>query len=254
MDDIINKRILTISNNINAEDHLFRYVPLAQFIALIENKKIYLRKIKLWDDPWEAPDDQLPMVSDNGNLVYPESLLTTSTVGQCWTYEKDSDAMWRIYSSDRQGVMIETVAKDFILISDLRRASLSKVIYYNEKNYIEKRREIQKNSSYSFAGDMALKREAFKHENEVRLLVCLQHYPKMEDMWDVPVVGFDVKIENFIKSITFDPRADDWFVETMKKYCDSKEIDCSVKKSSLYDKDFFQRTQFVMKYEVVKDK
>lgn len=207
----------------------------------------------MWDDPWEAPDDQLPVINEDGKLINSESLITASTVGQCWTYEKDSDAMWRIYSSDRQGIMIETVAKEFNLIDNLRQASLSKVIYYNKNNYIKKRNEIANNPSYSFARDMALKREAFMHENEVRLLVCLQAYPnEIDDIWDIPVVGFEVKAESFIKSITFDPRADEWFVETMKKYCNSKNLNCQIEKSALYKKDFFETTKIARKYEVVK--
>lgn len=244
---------ITISNNIDENDHLFRYISLAQFISLIENRKLYLKKVKLWDDPWEAPDNQLPFAKDDGSLINSESLIAASTVGQCWTYEKDSDAMWRIYSSDRQGIMIETVTKEFNLINNLRHASLSKVVYFNKKNYIEKRKEIQKNTTYSFAGDMALKREAFRHENEVRLLVCLQDYQnEIKDIWDIPVVGFDVRPEDFIKSITIDPRADNWFVETMIKYCNSKNLKCPIEKSSLYKRDFFETAQFIRKWEIVK--
>lgn len=215
----MDKHKLIVSDNIKEDDRLFRYMSLAQFISLVENRKLFLRKVKLWDDPWEAPDDQLPIIRDDGKQITAESLLTASTVGQCWTYEKDSDAMWRIYSSDRQGIMIETTVRYFSSIDNLRHASLAKVIYYNKGNYIKIRKEIANNSSYAFAGDMVLKREAFKHENEVRFLVCLQAYPnEIENIWDIPVVGFGIEPEFFIESITFDPRADEWFVETMKKY------------------------------------
>lgn len=190
---------IVYSNNININDHLFRYMSLAQFISIIENQKLYLKKVKLWDDPWEAPDDQLPLMEKDGKPIFTESLLASSTVGQCWTYEKDSDAMWRIYSPDRQGVMIETIAKNFSFIQDLKHASLAKVIYYNKNNYIEKRYEIADNRSYTFAGDMALKREAFKHENEVRLLVCLQSYHELGDVWEIPVVGFNIDPKQFIR-------------------------------------------------------
>lgn len=248
----MNNNRVTFSNNINPDDHLFRYISLAQFISMIENRKLYLKKVKLWDDPWEAPDEQLPLVREDGKPVFTESLIVSSTVGQCWTYEKDSDAMWRIYSPDRQGVMIETVAKNFCLIENLNRASLARVIYYNKDNYIEKRNEVANNRSYMFVGDMALKREAFKHENEVRLLLCLQDYHEFGDVWKIPVVGFDIDPNQFILSITFDPRADDWFVETMKKYCISKELICPTEKSTLYTKDLFETTNLVRKYEVVK--
>lgn len=72
---------LFISNNINEDDPLFRYISLAQFLSLIENRKLFLRKIKLWDDPWEAPDDQLPIIRADGKSVKAESLITSSTVG-----------------------------------------------------------------------------------------------------------------------------------------------------------------------------
>jgi len=244
---------IIISNNINENDHLFRYISLAQFISLVENRKLYLRKVKIWDDPWEAPDDQLPIIREDGEPIFSESLITTSTVGQCWTYEKDSDAMWRIYSPDRQGIMIETIANEFNNIDNLRRAFLSKVIYYNKRNYIEKRNEIAKNHSYFISGDLALKREAFMHENEVRLLVCLQEYSnEIDNIWDIPVVGFKVKPGSFIKSITFDPRADEWFVDTMKKYCISKKLTCPIEQSTLYKKDFYEASGIIRKYEVVK--
>ena len=113
---------LCVTDNIREDDHLFRYMSLAQFISLVENQKLFLKKVKSWDDTWEAPDDQLPIIMDDGSERYAESLIITSTVGQCWTYEKDSDAMWRIYSPDRQGVMIETDINSFYEIDRLKRA------------------------------------------------------------------------------------------------------------------------------------
>lgn len=247
---MIKHETLSVTDDINKDDNLYRYMSLAQFISLVENQKLFLKKIKSWDDTWEAPDDQLPIIMD-GSERYPESLIVTSTVGQCWTYEKDSDAMWRIYSPDRQGIMIETAVDSFFEIDNLKRAVLAKVIYFNKGNYIKKRNEIANNKSYRYAGDMALKREAFKHENEVRLLVCLQEYREIDNCWDIPAVGFGVNLSAFIKSITFDPRADDWFVDTMKKYCQSKALICPIEKSTLYKRNFYEEAKIVRQYEVV---
>ena len=248
-----NDKVLFVSNNIDTSKSLFRYMSLAQFLSIVENRKLFLNKVKRWEDTWEGPDDQLPMITESGEKVYSESLLTSSTVGQCWTYDKDSDAMWRIYSPDRQGIMIETNVDCFREIQGLRRAVLAKVIYFNKDNYIEKRNEIAENRSYCYAGDMALKREAFKHENEVRLLVCLQGYKEISNWWDIPVVGFEFDPQTFIKSITFDPRADEWFVNTMKQYCLSKGFSCPIEKSSLYEKDFFEQAKIVRRYVTVEE-
>ncbi|OPY56771.1 MAG: hypothetical protein A4E55_01944 [Pelotomaculum sp. PtaU1.Bin035] len=98
---------------------------------------------------------------------------------------------------------------------------------------------------------MALKREAFKHENEVRLLVCLQGYREIENIWDISVVGFSINPNTFIKLVTFDPRSDEWFVDTMKKYCHSKGLKCPIEKSTLYERNFYEETKIVRQYEVV---
>lgn len=130
---MIERERLLVTDNIKIAEHLFRYMSLAQFISLVENQQLFLKKVKSWDDTWEAPDDQLPVIMDDGSERYAESLIASSTVGQCWTYENDSDAMWRIYSPDRQGVMIETSINDFYEIENLNRAVLAKVIYFKNR-------------------------------------------------------------------------------------------------------------------------
>jgi hypothetical protein len=43
---MIKPEILSVTDNISKDDHLYRYMSLAQFISLIENQKLYLRKVK----------------------------------------------------------------------------------------------------------------------------------------------------------------------------------------------------------------
>ena len=250
--DNMYKSKINISNNIDTGVNLYRYISLAQFISMVESKKIFLNKVKNWEDPWEVPDDQIPLQLADGSIEQHDSLIAATTVGQCWTYEKDSDAMWRIYSPDRQGIMIEANANSFMEINNLREAVLAKVMYYSDKeSYIKLRNEISENFSYQYAGDMALKRDAFKHENEIRLLVCLQMYGDIKEALEVKNMSFEFDPLSFIKSITFDPRADDWYVNTMKLYCYSKGFTCPIEKSSLYSKNLFKEFQISKRYETV---
>ena len=116
-----------ISDNIDPNLSLYRYMSLAQFLSIVENNKIFMNKVKSWEDPWEGPDDQIPVQLENEKIEQHDSFLTATTVGQCWTYEKDSDAMWRIYSPDRQGIMIETNIESFGGVRNLREAVLARV-------------------------------------------------------------------------------------------------------------------------------
>lgn len=251
----MNKSDIVFSDNIDEQDSLYRYISLSQFMAFVENKELFLRKVTLWDDPWEGLDRQIPRMRDNGDLEYPNCSLAESVVGQCWTYEKDSDAMWRIYSSDKLGIMIESKASNFRTIENLKRAILVKVKYFNNENFLSKWHEINNDRSYRFAGTMALKREAFKHENEVRLLVCMQgYYDEDINPWDLKSYGFKVSPFEFVESITVDPRAEEWYVNTIKKYCDSKGFNCSVSKSNLYQNQtrFSEEIKLVQTYAPVK--
>ncbi len=245
---------ISFTRNIDGEDSLFRYMSLAQFLSIIENEELVLKKVTLWEDTWEALDKQIPVKKENGELTYANCTLADSVVGQCWTYEKDSDAMWRIYSPDKQGVMIETKAKNFKIIKDLRLALLAKVKYFNNNNFISKNKEITDDRSYKYAGTMVLKREAFKHENEVRLLVCMQPYiqDKGINPWELETYAFNINPIDFIESITFDPRADEWFVRTIEKYCNSKGFRCPIAKSKLYEKTFFEDVGVAVSYVPVK--
>lgn len=85
---------------------------------------------------------------------------------------------------------------------------------------------------------------AIKYSNDTE-------YKEIENPFVVSYKDFIFDPLVFIKSITFDPRADDWFVETMKKYCISKGFTCPVEKSLLYKKDFFDKVKLVKKYETV---
>jgi hypothetical protein len=96
---------------------------------------------------------------------------------------------------------------------------------------------------------MVLKREAFKHENEVRLLVCMQAYREInKSPFHINIYGFNFNPSFFIDSITFDPRADDWFVDTMIKYCKRKGFTCPITKSKLYQNTLYDDTKLIVTY------
>jgi hypothetical protein len=169
--------------------------------------------------------------------------------GQCWSLHEESDAMWRIYSPHNEGVVIQTSVKKFHLLNEIKFAALGPVIYYDDlKRALD---EIGSRRSYERFTEAFLKRRAFEHENEVRLVTeddpyCLISPPNGASWFNV---GLDPR--QFIEGITVDPRADDRYVEVLQKYCERVGIMAKPIKSTLYG-DMYEQTGLVTKYVTVK--
>ena len=78
------------------------------------------------------------------------------------------------------------------------------------------------------------------------------YYDEDINPWDLKSYGFKVNPFEFVESITVDPRAEEWYVNTIKKYCDSKGFNCSVSKSNLYQTRFSEEIKLVQTYVPVK--
>lgn len=53
-----------ISEELNLEQKLYRYLNVKQFISMIESNKTYLTRVLDWEDIWEAPLRKIPIDSD----------------------------------------------------------------------------------------------------------------------------------------------------------------------------------------------
>ncbi|MGD9368632.1 MAG: DUF2971 domain-containing protein [Desulfobacteraceae bacterium] len=141
-----------------------------------------------------------------------ESELRNRGYGQCWTLNIESDAMWRIYSPDKNGVKIQTKIRK--LFQSLYSAQTSygtlscfigKVDYY-PKEKIDKLVEDRLTGKERFDGSIGqarsllFKRNAFKHENEVRLIYL---HPRNQS--DSNVYLYHCDPLSLIDRITFDP-------------------------------------------------
>lgn len=182
MGEIMGGTILT--GDIKDDEHLYRIIPLRRFYDLFRSHQNALVRPKLWDDPFEnlALNSQCVSAS-NPNQVGTFSF-KDDVYAQCWTRHKASDAMWRIYSkgpAGTDGVRIRTTARKLL---DALAASqpqfhttscfLGTVSYMNDQ-------QMQSFAQTHFANGlgtdgkliaetMMIKRMAFAHEKEVRLI------------------------------------------------------------------------------------
>lgn len=219
---------LIFDKSIKKNIKIYRYMTLGKFICMMEKREIYLTKIKCWEDKWEIPTDEIQNKCLYNNDLY----------GQCWSLEGISDALWKIYSSNKEGILIETSPEKFKLISDIKFGILSPVIYYNDLQKTLLQLENMKGPKAAFRSGL-LKRSAFKHENEVRLIVINNERCLGKKYENCTHISLKIDPFKFIEGIIVDPRASNWYLEAIKLYCLRLGFNIIPIKSDLYSPDAF---------------
>jgi hypothetical protein len=192
---------------------VYRTFSRARFETLLKTAKNGLVRPSIWDDPFENFLLARSVVTEaNGTLVGLESL-AKAWYGQCWTLVAESDAMWRIYSPTKGGIRVAVKLQDLLdgLVTAVNTPSLQafagRVLYCTEAEI----RAYVKNLSFTklmwgstndrFAELLCVKREAFKHEEEVRLLFNYIDPPQLNNaVFEYP---FNCSA---VKDVMLDPR------------------------------------------------
>lgn len=214
---------LIIDKSLNSKTKLYRYIKLSCFFELMETHSMYLTNLNSWDDLWELPARER-MPAEFKDMFY----------GQCWSLEGISDALWKIYAKDKEGILIQSSVEKFYNIQGIKLGKLSPVIYYENLDLaINKTNTLQGIDRIFYHG--LLKRKAFKHEKEVRLLT-LNTETCIDNTCKKHCSTLLVKVDpfNFIEDIFIDPRASNWFVNTFKIYCKRLNLHITPKKSDLF--------------------
>ena len=151
-------------------EYLYRYISFESFVGMVQSKALTFVLPELWDDPKEcAPFEQL---LSSRNSVYERIFLIAlynKTYSQCWTRVSESDAMWRIYSYNNRAIQIKVSEEKLRLLPDVKLVP----VIYSDKIEINEAENIDK-----FLRSLAIKRRAFQHEDEIRLI---KHYKFLDD-------------------------------------------------------------------------
>ncbi|RZB31574.1 MAG: hypothetical protein SRB2_04543 [Desulfobacteraceae bacterium Eth-SRB2] len=228
--------------NIDQQDYgkkIFRILSIDRLIEMFEKKKNVLVKPDLWDDPFENFILNIPVKDKTGKGS--KSILRKRGYGQCWTLNVESDAMWRIYSPDKNGVKIQTtIRKLFRSLCSAQKSYASISCYIGKVKYYPKK-DIEKlisdriagrkqfNGSIGQARSLLFKRLAFKHENEIRLIFLDPHNKSNSNVYLYPCEPLAV-----IDRITFDPRMNQRLYKIFKKYLKGIGFQGTLVQSNLY--------------------
>lgn len=177
---------------------VYRFVCITRLYQLFDKKQNVLVSPDKWDDPFE------------NFILQSKKISRRSWFGQCWTRHRASDAMWRIYSQDSRGVRIRS--SPFRLVESLleslppgSRGFIGAVQYLPEKRMM---RFVQSALSPGKLADaveaaktLLVKRPAFRHEAEVRLLLL-----NVDAAPNQKLAPYPVDPHKLIDQVMLDPR------------------------------------------------
>ncbi|MEQ0006650.1 DUF2971 domain-containing protein [Klebsiella sp. GG_Kp146] len=238
-EDSILKNIIDIDS---LDMSIYRIFSIKYFEELITNKELVLVQPDMWDDPYENFILKTEVDLGDGTIASLEEL-KSNWYGQCWTENIDTDAMWRIYSPNKDGIRVKTTAKKLFDIVYNSLDEYAKLKYFIGKVSYKEKQEIINfvtKSSFSeiilggqndsFAKLLCTKRTAFSHENEIRVLVDDIHNKK----GDGGLYKIDIEPMQLFDEVCLDPRLSDIEANNLKAKLVAMGVTCKILQSDLY--------------------
>lgn len=194
---------------------VYRIISKDRLIELFQKEENTLVHPSKWDDPYENFILKSKVQMKSGEVKAFD--FHENIYGQCWSRHKASDAMWRIYSPNKNGIRIKTTIRKLLSSLYLGNANkpswscvIGKVEYLTEPKLNKYANSIYVNGALSKKNlfrSLLVKRRAFQHENEVRLL-----YFDLDSLNTGQLFSFSIKPHELIDQIMIDPR------KTYKEY------------------------------------
>ena len=182
-------RNVLVDDTLKMDGFIYHFLPWPHARAILENKRLRLSPIRSWDDPYEK------WWCDH--LFRLDNLSTTNAYGTCWTSNSFAEPSWRMAAFGRSDPIVRIRCNKRALLKAARNSAnrTSGEFYIGRIRYCETKRIIilanrkflmLQDSPTQFAASMLLhKRNAFKFENEVRLLWLDEGIPRNEYFIDI---------------------------------------------------------------------
>jgi hypothetical protein len=222
--------------NIKEKDldrEIYRIMTIHRLLEAFEIEKLTLVKPEKWDDPFENLLLRGTAKTAEGDIL-DFSPIRDSVYGQCWTLHKETDAMWRIYSQDKQGAKIKTTIRKLLNALQSQSGNYAKVhcfigevAYLTQKDLVSKLTNIDllNTSGSGVAESLIYKRVEFRHEKEVRLL-----YTEKSGRFH----QFEIDPYDLFDEIVFDPRINKHLFDSYHDSLKKKGYKKSIRQSVMY--------------------
>jgi hypothetical protein len=247
MSDTNEKNLIGLSET-NLDQPICRTYAKKWFLPIFTSKTDALRNPSTWDDPFENFFLKRTRVEIGPGEFADLESLARDWYGQCWTINSDTDAMWRIYRADKAGVQAKTtIRKLFDNLKRLSSAAPRLQFFVGRVEYVAEAEIIKTMSKLTFMdiahggqGDrfaslLCIKREAFQHEAEARLL--FQDFDPKQGMNETLVYPLDPNV--VFEEIVIDPRLNDKDAAALTAELRSAGCTLPIRRSELYRSPIF---------------
>ena len=228
-----------------------RIYAIDRFEALLATQLDSLPNPSKWPDKFENFFlSRTEVIDDVSGSAIPLTNLAEDWYGQCWSLHDETDAMWRIYSPDpiaKTGVKVRSTIRR--LFDNLKRAATPGLALYlqcfvGRIRYMSEEQILSLMSGMTFndgvmggQGDrlaalLCIKRDAFSHENEVRLMFHDINPGNKRGASGLFALHADPHV--LFDEIVLDPRLDDFTVTGMKTRLAAAGNRLPVRRSDLY--------------------
>lgn len=216
---------------------IYRIFPINRFLNIIRTQENVLLKPKKWDDPFEnlLLKSKIRIGEELTTFAFKDDIF-----GQCWTWHREKDAMWRIYSSNKDGIRVRSTPRKLLqslkescdLLPDVS-CFIGGVRYQKRSDLINsfKRINILSEDGSGIARSLLLKRIQFSHEKEVRIIYIHPNEKERNNEF----FRYKINPEEIFDRILFDPRMDKYLRESYSTYIKSLGYKFDCRKSTLYD-------------------
>lgn len=237
-----------LTKKINLNKSIYRYISVDRVYELLQSGAFRFTNPISWIDPFEKR-----FISANYELIKYDK---PEVYCACFTQKSSNEAAWKMYSYYKSGIANRTAKIEF----DIKRflgcfylvckAYNDIKIYCSNVTYMAaqtiKKIHLQKSKYHkiafncfddnSFVDLLLLKRMAFEHEAEVRIVLLRKHSQGRSDN-DITMVFPKELLSDLIKSIALAPDCTDFEYELIRNKFNNLLPGVKIYKSTLYSND-----------------
>lgn len=228
----------------NEETRIWRYINFKKFVDLLEKRALFFSRADKLSDQFEGSIPK-PTIRTRKNISDSISFDRSSqytkafkkvVLVNCWHMNDfESDAMWKLYLKEANGVAIQSTFKNLVQCFD---ADTKNIVYIGKVNYIDY--NIDSFQEGNIFQPYIFKRKEFQHERELRVITLytdanVNKPDFLSKVFDFNGINIPVDLHILIERVYICPNARKGFFNLVKSIMREYALDIEPTKSSLED-------------------